>query len=164
MPEVGIVSRLSTFGGITVTVNTAANEVAVILVGTPDLSVNGAIMNFLQGDNFTVEGFSLSLPYQFGQGTISPGFFQLGWRDNAANNGSVDEVGDGGRINIPDPNQWYDTFAFIPQPATVADKYHLEVVGLGFNVSMFNAPAVLNTAVLACAIHLKVRHTLALIG
>lgn len=170
MNEVGIVSRISTFGGITFTVNTAVNDVSVILVGTPDLSVNGTIMNLVYGDNLTIEGFSFNCPYQFGQGRINnggagePAFFQLGWRDANGHNASVPEVGDTGRINIPDANYWYETFAFVPMPATVDIKYHLEIIGLGFEVSMFNVPAVLNEEVLDCCIHLKVRHTLALIA
>jgi len=170
MSQVGIVSRLSTHGGVTFTVNTAVTDVALILTGSPDLSVNGTIMNLQQGDNCTIEGFSLQLPYQFGQGKFDvnvdgdPAFFQLGWRDNAGNNGSVNEVGDTGLINIPDPNYWYETETFLPQPATVADKWHLEIIGLGGWVSQIYAPAVLDQEELHAAIHLRIRHTLPLIA
>ena len=169
MPENGIIERLSTFTGVNVTVNLLAAQVDVILTGNPDLSVNGTLAYFQRGENIAIEGFSLTLPFQFGQGNIAstaagaPGFFQLGWRDSLGNAGTVGEVGDQGRINVPDPNQWFETFAFVPQPAAVASKYRLQILGVGYKCSMFNAPAALDGVVLDCAIHLKVRHTLALI-
>lgn len=170
MSEIGIVSRLSTFTGITFTVDTGVDDVALILTGTPDLSVNGAIMNFPEGDNIIIEGFELAFPFQFGQGAMDSGgagnpmFFQLGWKDNGGHSGSVDEVGDTGRINVPDPNYWFDTFAFVNQPATIDSKWHLEIVGLGGRVSMFNVPDDLNEDVLNACIHMKVRSTSTLIA
>lgn len=170
MSEIGIVSRISTFSGITFVVNTAVDQVSLILTGTPNLSVNGAIQNLQYGDQCIIEGFALCLPFQFGQGQINstvdgnPAFFQLGWRDLSAHTGSVSEVGDTGRINIPDFNTWYDTYAFVPQPSAVDSKWQFEIVGLGGRVSMFNVPAALDTDTLNCCIHLRIRHTLILIA
>lgn len=162
----GIETRLSTFGGITFTVNTAATDAALVLAGTPDLSVNGVIMNLPYGDNCIIKGCCLSMPYQFGQGIFTagaPADIQLGWRDASGNNSSVSEVGDTGRINIPDFNVWYDLDIFIPQPA-VDSKWHFEIRGLAGNVSQIYAPAALNEDELAACFHLKILHTLPLIG
>ena len=168
MNEVGITSRVATFTGITFTVNTAANDVPLVLAGTPDLLIDGVNGHFLQGENFIIEGFCLSLPYQFGQGEINnggagqPGYFMLGWRDTIGNNGSLNQVGILGRINISDANYWYETYTFVRQPILVAGNYFMEITGLSYNVSMFNCPATLNEEVLNAAIHVKVRTTYSL--
>jgi hypothetical protein len=171
MNEIGIVSRLATMGGITFTVNTAVFNVSAGLTGTPDLQLNVGTKFLQQGDQCIIEGFSFNCPFQFGQGQINnagvagqPAFIQLGWRDNSGNNGAITEIGDNGRLNIPDPNYWYDTNTLFPQPAAVADKYFIEILGLAFEVSMFNVPAALDTDELDCSFHLKIRHTLPLIA
>lgn len=165
----GIESRLSTHGGLTVTVNTAVDEVAAAVAGTPELSVNGTVMNLAYGDNCHIKGFALCFPFQFGQGAIdvggdSPMFVQLGWVDDNAHSGSVTEVGDTGLINIPDPNYWYDMDIFVPMPAAVDSKWNFRIDGFGANVSMLNVPDDLDTDVLDLAFHLKIVHTLPLLG
>lgn len=170
MPDVGIVSRISTFTGLTFVVNTAVDHVTLLLAGNPDFTVNGTVGNLVQGDQCIIEGFALCCPFQFGQGELStggagrPAFFQLGWIDQLGINAAVNEVGDTGRINVPDFNVWYDTYAFVPEPATVSAKYKFRILGLGGEVSMFNVPAALNTDTINICIHLKIRHTLALIA
>lgn len=162
----GIESRLATRGGITFTVNTALDSVPLVLTGAPSLLVNAGVKYLPYGENCIIKGFCLSHPYQFGQGPIDQGsnepmFVQLGWRDSAGNNGTIQQV-DTGLFNIPDPNVWYDTDIFIPQPAAVTNKWFFEIIGLGGEVSMFNVPADLNTDVLDSCFHLKILHTLAL--
>jgi hypothetical protein len=169
MPQ-GIESRLSTFTGITFTVNTAAIDASLMLTGNPDLLVNGAVQNLAYGDNCIIKGFCLSLPFQFGQGAMdqggdgNPAMIQLGYRDNLGNNGSVNEVGDTGRINIPDFNVWYNVDIFVPQPANVGAKWYFEILGLLGKVSQIYAPAALNEAELNACFHLKIVHTLAMIA
>lgn len=169
MPE-GIESRLANNGGITFTVNNAVTDVSLVLVATPDLSVNGVIMNFPYGENCILKGFSFSFPYQYGQGEMDQGggtnpmFVQLGWRDLTGNNGSLNEVGDTGLINIPDCNVWYDMDVFIPCPSNSDSKWHIEIVGCLGEVSMINSPVALDTEELDVVFHLKAFHTLALIA
>lgn len=165
----GIESRLATITGLTVTVDTAVTEVAAALAGNPVLSVNGTIQNLAYGDNCLITGFCLAFPYQFGQGSMDQiatdsMFVQLGWADNGGHNGSVDEMGDTGLINIPDPNYWYDCNVYVPMPATVDSKWHFRIDGFGANVSMLNVPDDLDEEVLALVFHLKIKHTLALIA
>jgi len=160
----GITNWLVSADGITFTVDTALDEVAIALAGTPDLELNGATKYINEGENCIVEGFALTFPYQFGQGTLSPLRFQIGWRDSGGNNGAVTELGDTGRINIPDPNYWYDTFTYVPYPATAAAKWHFEITGIIGRVSMFNCPAGLDEEELDIRAHLKIRTTTGLIA
>ena len=163
----GIESRISTFQGLTFTVDTLLTDAGLLLTGTPDLSVNAAIQYLQYADNCTIKGFCMSFPYQFGQGIFAGGdpmFVQLGWADSGVNSGSVNEVGDTGRINIPDPNYWYDMDVFVPCPDTAASKWKFQIVGLGGYVSMINAPAVLDEDDLDVTFHLKIQHTLPLLG
>lgn len=166
----GIESRLALVnGGITFTVNTAVSDVSWNLVANSNLSVNGAIMNLPYADNCEILGFCLSYPYQFGQGQIDQGasnpmFVQLGWCDQTGNNGSVDEVGDTGLINIPDPNVWYDCNVHVPCPDTADSKWRFRLIGGLGEVSMINAPAGLNAEELDICFHLRIRSTLALVA
>lgn len=161
----GIETRIATRQGITFTVNTALNEAALLLAGNPVFAGNVAIQYFAPGDNIIIKGVDFVYPYQFGQGSMDePIFFQLGWFDAAAGNGPVNEVGDTGLINIPDPNYWYDMNVFVPYPAGITTKWGLRVIGLGGNVSMINAPAALNTEVLEAQIHLRIQHTSAMLA
>ena len=161
----GITNRIATTAGITVTVNTAVNSVNLVVAGTPDLSINGIIGNIAEGENCIIEGFSLALPYQFGQGEFdSVGFARIGWRDDSGNNDPVTELGANGQINIPDPNYWYDTFTYVPFPTAADSKWHFEILAIVFEVSMFNVPAALNTEELLCQFHLKIRTTTELIA
>lgn len=160
----GIETRVATKTGITFTVNTAVNQVGLTLTGTPVFEGNVGVQYFAPGDNITLKGFCLSLPYQFGQGNMQiPGamYFQLGWFDSGAGNGSVNEVGDTGLLNIPDPNVWYDMDVFVEYKSPIATglKWGLRVIGLGGNISMINAPAALDTDVLNAEIHFRVQHT-----
>ena len=165
----GIESRIATRTGITFTVNTAVNNVNLALIGNPVFSSNVAIVYFAPGDNIIIKGVCLSLPYQFGQAKMSPPmFFQLGWYDSGAGNGNVDEVGDTGYINIPDPNVWYDMNVYVPYQSpnigAASLKWGLRVIGLGGEVSMINAPAALNTEVLNAQIHFRIQHTSAMLA
>ena len=100
MNDVGIVSRLATYGGITFTVDTAVTDVSVGLTGTPDLQLTVGTKHLQYGDQCIIEGFEFVCPYQFGQGHIDnitagyPAFVQLGYRDTAGNNGPITEIGD----------------------------------------------------------------------
>lgn len=161
----GIETRIATSGGITFTVNTALTEVSLALAGNPVFSANVAVVYFAAGDNIILRGYGLSLPYQFGQGSMDyPMFFQLGWYDSAAGSGSVTEVGDTGLIHIPDPNYFYEMAVFVPYPSGASGKWGLRVDGLGGMVSMINAPAALNTEILETQIHLRVQHTSAMLA
>lgn len=164
MNQEGITNWLVTADGLTVTVNTAVDQVGIALAGTPDFELNGATKYINEGENCIIEGFALCFPYQFGQGLLSPLRVQIGWRDSGGNNGSVNELGDTGRVNIPDPNYWYDTFTYVPYPTTATAKWHFEIVGIVGSVSMFNAPAALNTDELQIRAHLKIRTTTDLIA
>lgn len=168
MPQ-GIESRLSNnLGGLTFTVDTTLTDASISLTGTPDLSVNGPIQHLTFGDNCIIKGFCLSFPYQFGQGERLSGesmFIQLGWVDSSgANFGPVNEVGDTGRINIADPNYWYETDIYVPQPSTATSKWNFRIVGALGRVSQINAPAVLDMDELDISFHLKISHTLPLLG
>lgn len=156
----GIESRVATKTGITFTVNTAVNEVQLFLAGNPAFEENAGLQYFAAGDNIIIRGFCLSLPYQFGQGSMDiPMFFQLGWFDSGIGSGNVEEVGGTGYVNIPDPNVWYDMEVFVPYKSTASLKWGLQVNGLGGYVSMINAPAALNTVELEAQIHLRVQRT-----
>ena len=96
--------------------------------------------------------------------SIGSMFVQVGWQDLSGNNDSVDELGDTGRLNIPDPNVWYDTDTYVPFPSTADSKWFFEVIGLGGNVSMINAPAALDTETLMAQFHMRLRHTTGLIA
>jgi len=155
----GIEARLATKGGITFTVDTAVTDVALILTGNPHFEVGVGRQYFAPGDNIIIKGFCFSFPYQFGQGIMDDVlFFQLGWFDSGAGTGNINEVGDTGFINIPDPNVWYDMDVFVPVPTTTL-KWGLQVNGLGGYVSMINAPAALNEDELQAQLHLRVQHT-----
>ena len=163
----GITSRLATVIGISFTVNLASTDATLILTGTPDLSINIATKNLVAGENCIIEGYGISFPYQFGQGemdSIGPMFIQVGWQDSSGNNGSVNELGDTGRLNIPDPNYWYEANTFVPFPSTADSKWFFEIVGLGGSVSMINVPSVFDAADLSAQFHMKIKHTTQLIA
>lgn len=156
----GIEARMTTTTGITFTVNVAVNEVNLALAGTPYFITIPAVQYFGAGENINLKGYCLSLPYQFGQGSMpDPMWFKLGWEDGAAAAGVIPEVGVSGQIHIPDPNVWYDSDVFIKNPSPTNVKWGLQCTAISGKVSMINAPAALDTEILNAQIHLRVQHT-----
>lgn len=163
----GVESRLATMQGIQFTVNTAVEDAALSLVGAQEeLSVSGGVRYLQEADNAIIKGFSLTFPYQFGQGLIGNAPIQvgLGWRDSDGNFAAVGEVGNGGTLNISDPNYWYDSNIYVPFPSTATNKWLFELTAILGNVSQINAPAVLNAEDLFCTFHLLIQSTLVLTG
>ena len=109
---------------------------------------------------------SFDFPYQFGQGSLTaPLQIQLYWNDPiAATSGVVEVFSQNGVLFVPDCNVEYPVGAFFEWPSLATTKFNFEIRGLLGNVSMINAPAALNLAVLDASIYLKVRHTLVMIG
>lgn len=164
--EKGKVHYIRNNAGITVTVDNTANEVGLILTGTPAIVQEAALPYFAAKDNVMIESITFDFPYQFGQGSLSnPLQIQLYWNDPiAATSGVVPDFGQNGLLFVPDCNVEYPVGAFFEWPALATTKFNFEIRGLFGNVNMINAPASLNLAVLDAAIYLKVRHTLVMIG
>ena len=163
MSAEGLLHYISNNAGVTVTVDTAAKVVNAVLTGTPEFIDNTSNLYFDLKDNVLIEEIQVSLPYQFGQGTITPAQIRLSWEDTAAHSGDVTEFGDEGRLYIPDIAQPYSLTNFIEFPATATTKYKLMLTNFDLSVSMINAPAALHGDVLNINVFLKVRHTLPMI-
>lgn len=162
MSNEGIISILSQKDGLTFTVDTAADQVPINLAGVPSFSIDGVLQNIQYADSLIIEGFSLTLPYQFGQGIVSESMeFVLGYQDANAHSGFIQQIGSGsGTIIIPDPNVWFKFYAFVPTPNDVDITWWLELLDFTGSVSMKNVPADLDEEVLECQLNLKIRHTL----
>lgn len=170
MSEIGLVHYISTVGGITFTVNLAAANVAVSMVGNPILCAenSGANRFFVRGDNVNIEAVAVVFPYQFGFGTLVanlPTVQFVAVDPTGAILESLPMLGWGGHCVIPEINQEVPLSAFINQPSMIADKWALRVQNLfQFNVNMFNVPGALDTTVQAVKVMLKVRHTFQMIA
>jgi len=161
----GILNNLYAIGGMTFTVDTTVNEVVIAFAGTPDFTINSLTKKFARGDQIKLEGYEISLPYQFGQGSFSNDIyaFILQYRDSNGHTGFFGDYITNSLFNVPDPNIMYDTDYLIPTPSNVDTTWWLEVGYLNGYVSMINAPASLNTQVLDVVVHLKVRSNLGLV-
>jgi len=170
MSEVGINHYINTVKGAgpAFTVNNAVNDVDITPNTLPqDFFDASGLFNFDFGENVFIETIRVQLPYSFGNGdnaSASPAesgiYLEMGYRDTAANLGSLDQLGVNGILRIPSFNVDVPINTMINQPSNVVADWKIQLVDIEANISMLNVPASLNALIFTPRVFLKVRHTL----
>lgn len=147
-------------------VNTAVNEVAVVLPAANSLFVNAMPFAYLiPKDHLVLKSITLRLPYCF---TMSTGIGRVSFLWYTFGTGLVRpifEIGAYGFLSIPEPDQeiLLDTkIEWLPSDLTVRAAIQLSTLNL--NVSMVGVPASLNGTTQEIQIALKILHNEAMIA
>lgn len=167
LPDQGITNYIATFDQLTFTVDTGATDVPIVWGGAAEFHSADATPDpfFEAGDNIFIENVEIIFPYQFGQGVLSTKLsLSVEWYSDGGLNGPITNLGDNGRLNVPDPNCLFPVNTPVYYPSPDETKWGLRVNDMDGNVSMINAPAVLNSEVLLVIAILKVRSTYEMIA
>lgn len=120
---------------------------------------------FAAGDNVILDEVRVNIPFGFGQGTDRHNI-ELQWLNSIGGSFPIAELATAGELTIPDlctPLKFENgLFLSIPKAPGGTGKLVLFPSNVSLNVSMINAPALLNGDTLKVQYHLVIRHTLPL--
>jgi len=112
--------------------------------GTPVGVTMAALLDYWpEGEPVYIRDIMCILPYQFGQGPVTPIMVQFEWLDRSANFGSLLQLGAGGNYIIPDVNVRFpvNTAIEYPSAAGAADDWQIRITNIQGNVNLLNTPA-----------------------
>ena len=158
-----VMSSFPTPGQSEVTVNLAANEVAVTNAG-PNLQLINPLGNlwFSAGDNIILTGAFVNVPFGLGQGTGAASI-TINWIDSIGNATAPAELAGSGILPFVNfcGQEFPPSGLFITCPRG-AGKQFLRITNIAANVSMLNVPVGIDGQTLTVQWHLRVNHTKAL--
>lgn len=154
-------------GQFTFTADNAVAEVAVNSVGpNAPFSQDGTNIWFQRGDHLLLKTLWISLPYQYGWGSIpfpEPSITMF-WFGEDGTLLDIPELGVGSRLILPTvcgKVEFPPDGLFLRQPTNLfAGRVRLVLGDITLNVSQINGPTILNAQELEVGIFLQVFHTL----
>jgi hypothetical protein len=158
-------------GEMQFTVNSAVPSVVVLGPGflSGEFRNAGNLKYFELGDNITILGVSVMIPYGFaqGQGVISDAcLLGIAWRDALDNSILIPELGVLSAMSLPSicDGLQIPGGLFIKAPVAVPGRLRLVLDGLTLSVSQLNVPALINATVINVRVGIQLLHTKPMAG
>jgi hypothetical protein len=158
-----LTSDFSTAGRMEFVVNSAVPEVAVLGPGPNGMQFRNSTGNqfFELGDNITLLGFTVSIPYGFGQATGSC-ISGIVWRDANLISYPLPELAQDSTLSTPSvcdllaiPDGLFVKCPVVGPPSRVL----LLLNSFALNVSQLNVPALINGVTVKVRVMLQIWHT-----